>query len=84
MAMQTSVNDKYSTNLAAAFYTNLSTSDHPLASQALALGRQQLERDRRKALERGEHVPSEYASPIYTLPLPTPPWRPCVRGMRQH
>jgi CHAT domain-containing protein len=43
MAMQTSVTDKYSTNLAAAFYTNLSTSDRPLASQALALGRQQLE-----------------------------------------
>ena len=65
MAMQTSVTDKYSTNLAAAFYTNLSTSDRPLASQALALGRQQLERDRRKALERGEHVPSEYATPSF-------------------
>jgi hypothetical protein len=65
MAMQTSVTDKYSTNLAAAFYTNFSTSDRPLASHALALGRQQLERDRRKALERGEHVPSEYATPSF-------------------
>ena len=65
LAMQTSVTDKYSTNLAATFYTNLSISDRPLASQALALGRQQLERDRRKALERGEHVPSEYATPSF-------------------
>jgi CHAT domain/TIR domain len=65
MAMQTSVTDKYATNLAAAFYTNLSTSDRPVASQALALARQQLERDRRKGLERGEHIPAEYATPSF-------------------
>ncbi len=63
MAMQTSVTDIYSTQLAAAFYTNLSTSDRPLASNALALARQQLERKRREDLARGQHVPAEYATP---------------------
>ncbi len=63
MAMQTSVTDNYSTQLAAAFYTNLSTSDRPLASNALALARQQLERKRREDLARGQHVPAEYATP---------------------
>ena len=54
--------DSYATQLAAFFYTNLSVGDRPLASSALALARQQLERERDKARERGEHAPAEYAT----------------------
>ncbi|HEV3263863.1 MAG TPA: CHAT domain-containing protein, partial [Gemmataceae bacterium] len=73
MAMQTSVTDNYATQLAAAFYANLASSDRPLASRALALARQQLERDRRKALERGEHAAPEYGTAsLFLLGAETP------------
>ncbi|MBZ5525910.1 MAG: CHAT domain-containing protein [Acidobacteriia bacterium] len=62
MAMQTSVTDRYSTQLAAAFYANLATGDRPLASRALALARRDLEQARRDATQRGEHQPPEYAT----------------------
>ncbi len=63
MAMQTSVTDDYSTELASAFYANLATGELPLASRALALARRTLEDARRKAVERGEDWPPEYATP---------------------
>ncbi|HEV3259350.1 MAG TPA: CHAT domain-containing protein [Gemmataceae bacterium] len=73
MAMQTSVTDTYATQLAAAFYANLASSERPLASRALALARQQLERDRRKALERGEHAAPEYGTAsLFLLGAETP------------
>jgi CHAT domain/TIR domain len=63
LAMQTSVTDHYSTELAKAFYTNLSKGDRPQVSQALALARQEVERERRKAVAQGKHFPAEYATP---------------------
>jgi CHAT domain len=73
MAMQTSVTDRYSTDLAAAFYNHLSSRDRPLASHALALARQQLERQRREAAGRGEHLPAEYATRRSSAPATRPP-----------
>ena len=63
LAMQTSVTDRYSTELARVLYTNLSQGDRPLASQALALARQEVERERRQATTQGKHYPAEYATP---------------------
>jgi hypothetical protein len=66
LAMQTSVSDWYATRLAGAFYDYLSRMEVPLASRALALARQEVERERLEALARGErHVgfAAEYATP---------------------
>ena len=63
LAMQTSVTDRYSTELARVLYTKLSQGDRPLASQALALARQEVERERREAMTQGKHDPAEYATP---------------------
>jgi tetratricopeptide (TPR) repeat protein len=63
VAMQTSVTDTYATQLAASFYTKLATGNHPLASDALAEARQQVERRRLKELARGNRTAPEYATP---------------------
>ena len=66
LAMQGRVSDWYATQLAGAFYDHLNHMPIPLASRALALARQEVERARRRALERGERLPvyqAEYATP---------------------
>jgi tetratricopeptide (TPR) repeat protein len=66
VAMQTSVSDWYATRLAGAFYRELSTSETPLPSRALAQARREVEQERREALARGERHPGlvpEYATP---------------------
>ncbi|MCP4689057.1 MAG: CHAT domain-containing protein, partial [Desulfobacterales bacterium] len=66
LAMQTSVSDWYATRLAGKFYTHISRMETPLASQALALARQEVERERRAAVARGEsafRLQPEYATP---------------------
>ena len=73
MAMQTSVTDRYSTQLSAAFYAQLSTGDRPRASAALAVARQGLERQRSEARARGEHIAAEYATASLSLSCPEAP-----------
>jgi tetratricopeptide (TPR) repeat protein len=66
LAMQTSVSDWYATRLAGAFLQHLSRLEAPLASHALALARQEVEAERRKAAESGRQDASlvpEYATP---------------------
>jgi tetratricopeptide (TPR) repeat protein len=66
LAMQSTVSDRYATQLAGSFYGHLSEMELPLASHALALARQEVEQERRKALEQGRQdldlIP-EYATP---------------------
>ena len=95
VAMQTSVTDVHATRLGAALYDNLSNRDRPLASDALALARQQVESERRKALAQGSEQAAEYATPTLFLsgkevPLldrglelkrPTEPPRPMSSGV---
>lgn len=67
LAMQTSVTDRYSTELAKALYTVLSSTERPLASHALALARQEVERERQRAIAQNQHFPAEYATPSLFL-----------------
>jgi tetratricopeptide (TPR) repeat protein len=71
IAMQSAVSDSYATQLAKALYDGLSKGERPLASVALAHARRELERERRKTLERGEREPglalAEYATPSLFL-----------------
>jgi tetratricopeptide (TPR) repeat protein len=66
LAMQSTVSDWYATRLAGAFYGNLAKRDVRLPSHALALARQDVEAERRKALSQGQggavSIP-EYATP---------------------
>ncbi|MFL6237577.1 MAG: TIR domain-containing protein [Thermoanaerobaculia bacterium] len=66
LAMQSTVSDYYTTQLAGSFYGHLSRMEVPLPSHALALARQEIEQERRKALAQGRQDPgllSEYATP---------------------
>ena len=67
VAMQTLVTDDHATRLVAALYDNLSNRDRPLASDALALARQQLEGERQKGLAQGDERAAEYATPTLFL-----------------
>ncbi|MFN6338092.1 MAG: TIR domain-containing protein [Cyanobacteriota bacterium] len=53
VAMQTTVSDRYATELARAFYGHLCRIEPVLASRALALARQELEAERRRRLNQG-------------------------------
>jgi hypothetical protein len=63
LAMQTSVSDWYATRLAGAFYEHLARLDSPLPSHALALARQEVERERQQMARKGTFYPAEYATP---------------------
>ena len=63
LAMQTSVSDWYATRLAGAFYEHLVRLESPLPSHALALARQEVERERRRLAGQGAVYPAEYATP---------------------
>jgi tetratricopeptide (TPR) repeat protein len=67
LAMQSSVSDEYATRLAGSFYEHLSHLERPLPSHALELARQEVEKERREAIARGEKDPRrttpEYATP---------------------
>ena len=63
LAMQTSVSDYYATQLARAFYEHLARREILLPSRALAQARKDLEKARRRAVERGE--PIEQTQPEY-------------------
>jgi hypothetical protein len=66
IAMQASVSDWYATRLAGALYQELSASETPLASRALAQARRAVEQERQEALARGGRhagLAPEYATP---------------------
>ncbi|HVT56756.1 MAG TPA: CHAT domain-containing protein, partial [Thermoanaerobaculia bacterium] len=70
LAMQTSVSDWFATRLAGAFCRHLARLEEPLASHALALARQEVESERRRALAAGREEPGltpEYATPSLFL-----------------
>jgi hypothetical protein len=66
LAMQSTISDWYATRLAGTFYGHLARRDVRLPSHALALARQDVEKERREALRQGQagafSVP-EYATP---------------------
>ncbi|MFN9568355.1 MAG: CHAT domain-containing protein, partial [Cyanobacteriota bacterium] len=59
VAMQTSVSDRYASELARAFYSHLSRREPVLAGRALAAARSELEAERLRQLSQGA-PPAEY------------------------
>jgi tetratricopeptide (TPR) repeat protein len=66
LAMQSTVSDWYATRLAGAFYGHLTQRDVQYPSHALALARQDVEKERREALSRGEA--GAFSLPEYATP----------------
>jgi tetratricopeptide (TPR) repeat protein len=65
LAMQTSVSDRYGSQLARCFYAHLARDEQALASRALAHARKELERQRYSAIEQGDSIAAtlpEYAT----------------------
>ncbi|MFO0033374.1 MAG: CHAT domain-containing protein, partial [Cyanobacteriota bacterium] len=69
VAMQTSVSDRYASELARAFYSHLSRREPVLAGRALAAARNELEAERQRQLSQGappvEHWPEAATAALY-------------------